>query len=135
MFYYSKNCCQDICHFKSVTKKSIIGWRTYSEEFTSILIAVVDPDGPTADTEIKTDSEVSWLEWHLRSVLLQDHLAVKEGSLHGACIDLLWFNHEDGPVLKEVVDNQLYNSEVLEARFNNTLLEISEKSQPLYKFK
>ena len=116
-------------------KEIDIRWLTYFEEFTSILIAVVDPDRPAANTEIKTDSEVSWLEWHLSAILLQDHLAVKEGALHGACIDLLWLNHEDGPVLKEVVDNQLSNSEVLEARFNDTLLEISEKSQHLYKFK
>ena len=108
---------------------------TYLEEFSCVFVAIVDPYGSTTNTDIEADSEVSWLERHLRAVLLQDHLAVEEGALHRACIHLLWLDHEDGSVLKEVVDNQLSNSEVLEARLNDTLLEISEKSQHLYKFK
>lgn len=108
-------------------------WRfDVKEEFTRVLVAVVDPDGPTANANIEADSEVSWLERHLRSVLLQHHLTVEEGALHRACIHLFWLDHKDGSVLKEVVDNQLSNSEVLEARLNDTLLEISEKSQHLF---
>ena len=68
---------------------------TYLKEFTSVLIAVVDPDGPAANSEVETDSEVSWLEWHFTTVLLQYHLAIEEGALHGAAVHLLWLDHED----------------------------------------
>ena len=68
---------------------------TYLKEFTSVHVAVVDPDGSTTNSNVKTNTEVSWLEWHITSVLLQHHLAIEEGTLHGTSINLLGLNHED----------------------------------------
>ena len=49
---------------------------TYLEEFSCVFVAIVDPDGSTTNSDIKTDSEVSWLEWHISSILLQNHLTI-----------------------------------------------------------
>ena len=38
---------------------------TYIEEFSGILIAVIDSYRSAADSEITSNSEVSWLEWHV----------------------------------------------------------------------
>lgn len=108
---------------------------TYLEEFPGVLVAVINSNGPAANAEIQADSEVSWLKWHVGTVLLQHHLAVQECALHGTTVDLLWLDHEDGPILKEIVNNKFSYSVVLKARLHDTFLEISEKSQHLHKFK
>lgn len=49
---------------------------TYLEEFPGVLVAVINSNGPTANAEVQADPEVSWLKWHVGTVLLQHHLAV-----------------------------------------------------------
>ena len=108
---------------------------TYLEEFPGVLVAVINSNGPAANAKVQADPEVSWLKWHVGTVLLQHHLAVQECALHGTTVHLLWLDHEDGPVLKKIVDNKFSDSVVLKARLHDTFLEISEKSQHLHKFK
>ena len=114
---------------------SYFQFSTYLKELSGIIIAVIYSDGPAANTNIKSDSEVSWLEWHVGSILLQDHLALEEGALHGSAVDLLGLDHEDGAVLQEVVDHQLPDPEVLQPRLHHALLEVPEETQHLVKFK
>lgn len=54
---------------------------TYVEIFSGVLITVVDSNGPAADAHVEADAEVSWLERHAGSVLLDDHLSVQELAL------------------------------------------------------
>jgi hypothetical protein len=68
---------------------------TYLEEFSSVLINIINSNRSTADTDIKTDSEVGWLEWHLGSVLLDDHLSIEESALWCSRVDLLWFSDQN----------------------------------------
>ena len=88
-----------------------------------------------ANAEIKSDSEVGWLEWHAGSILLQNHLALEEGALHGTAVHLLGLDHQDGAVLEEVVDHELADPEVLQPRLDDTLLEVAEEPEHLHKFK
>ena len=81
--------------FKSVTNKFIFDPFTYLKEFTSVFIAIIDPNRPSADSKVEPDSEVSWLERHVGAVLLKDHLSIKESTLHGTTVNLFWLNHED----------------------------------------
>lgn len=60
------------------------------EKLSGVLVGVIDPDGPAADANIKAHSEIGWLERHLRSILLDDHLPFKESSLWGTTVYLLW---------------------------------------------
>ena len=69
--------------------------KTYLEELTSVLISIVYTDGSTAETNIKSDSEISGLEWHVTSVLLKDHLPLEEGTLHSTSIDNLGFSYQN----------------------------------------
>jgi hypothetical protein len=61
---------------------------TYLKEFSGVLIAVIYADAASKDSDIKSDAEVSWEHWASRTVLLQDHLALKEHALRGATICL-----------------------------------------------
>lgn len=61
-------------------------------------------------TDIVANSEIGWLEWHLTSVLLKDHLSLEEGSLWGSAINLLWLGDHDGSVFEVVVNDQSSNS-------------------------
>ena len=38
---------------------------TYVEELSGVLISVINTDCSSAESDIKADSEVSWLEWHV----------------------------------------------------------------------
>ena len=88
---------------------------TYLEELTSVLVAVVNANGASAETEVKADSEISWLKWHLGSVLLDHHLSLQEDTLRSTRIGLLWLNELNGPVLEVVEDDELANAIVLES--------------------
>lgn len=75
------------------------------EELSSVLIAVGDADSTSVNSDIKTHAEILRHEW-AHSVTLKHHLAVEEGTLWHTRVDLLWLNHENGLVLKEVVDQE-----------------------------
>ena len=54
---------------------------TYLEELTSILITSVESVYASMNSNICSNSEVNWHEWSTRSILLEDHLSLEEGSL------------------------------------------------------
>ena len=68
---------------------------TYIKECSSVIVCIVDSDCSSANTNIKANSEVSWLEWHVGSILLNNYLSLQEGSLWGTTVDLLWFGNQN----------------------------------------
>ena len=101
---------------------------TYFKEFSGILIAVVNSNCSSADSNIESNSKVFWLEWHIRAILLDYHLSIKESTLWCSRIDLLWFCDEDGSVFKEVVNYDIFDSVIFKSTFNNAFFEITVKS-------
>ena len=94
------------CQKKGVTE-------TYIEKFPGVFVSIIDSNSSSANSDIKTNSEVGWLEWHFGAVLLQYHLPVKEGSLRSSTVDHLWFCYQNGSVFEEVVNAQFSNSVIL----------------------
>ena len=68
---------------------------TYCEEFSGVLVSIVDTDRSAAKSDVEANSEVSGLEWHVRAVLLQDHLSGKEWTLHGSTVHDLWLSDQN----------------------------------------
>jgi hypothetical protein len=56
---------------------------TYVKELASVLVTVVDTDASSKDADIKANAEIGWEHWKARTVLLKDHLALKEHALRG----------------------------------------------------
>jgi hypothetical protein len=105
---------------------------SYLEEFTGVLVNVVDADAASEDADIEADAEVGGEHGETRAVLLQDHLALEEDALGGAAVNLARLTDHDRVVLKMVQNDQLADAVVLEAALNNRLLEVTIKSEHLY---
>jgi hypothetical protein len=108
-----------------------LGSAEINEEFSSVGISVVDSDGTAADTDVETDSEVSWLERHLGSILSEYHLSLKESTLRSAGVDDLRLDDLNRSVLEVVVNHELSDAVVLKARLNNALLEVAIEAEYL----
>jgi hypothetical protein len=67
----------------------------------------------------------------LRSVTLEDHVALKESSLRNTRVGLLGLSNHDGLIFKVVEDNGLANSEVFKSWFNDAFLRVSVESEDL----
>lgn len=105
---------------------------TYSKESTSIFVAVINSNLASVNSNIATDTEVRRQERSLRAVHLEDHLAVKESTLEGSTVGLTGLSNHNGLVFQEIEDDHSANSVVLEAAFNDTLLEVAIKTKDLY---
>lgn len=112
-------------------KREFVNWVTYEEERSGVLVSVIDSNRATTDANVEADVEVSGLEGHLRAVLLEHHLSLKEGTLRSASVDDLRFNNLNGPILKVVVNDELSDAVVLEAGLDNTLLEVTVEAEHL----
>ena len=66
---------------------------TYFKIFTSILITIVNSNSSSANSDVESDSEISWFKWHLGSILLNYHLSLKESTLWCTRINLFWFSN------------------------------------------
>ena len=88
---------------------------TYLEETSRVLISIVNTNCPAAESDVKANSKVSWLKWHLASILLKHHLPLQEGALHRAAIDFLWLGDQNRAILQEVVNYQFPDSVVLKS--------------------
>ena len=78
---------------------------TYRKVFSSVLISIVYPNVSSAYTNIKSNSKVFRLEWHVWSILFVDNLSLEESSLWGSTVDLLWFSDQDWSVFQEIVQD------------------------------
>ena len=105
--------------------------RTYLEEFSGILITVINSNGSTADTNVEANSEISGFKWHTGAILFDDELSLKESTLWSSTINHLGLSNHNRSVLEEVVDDQFPNSVIFKTRFDNALFEVAIKSQNL----
>lgn len=108
-----------------------LGGTEVGEESSSVFVAVVNSNLASVNANIATDAEVLRHEGGLRTVLLEDHLTVEESTLESSTVGLTGLSDHDGFVFQEVEDNESANSMVFKTAFNNTLLEVTKKSEDL----
>ena len=101
---------------------------TYSKELSSIVVTVVNAHNSTENRDVGANAEVLGQEWLLRAVLLDDHLALEEGALWLSGVLNLWLSDHDRLVFEVVEDGHFANPVVLEATFDNALLEVGVES-------
>jgi len=100
------------------------------KELSSVLVSISDTDATAMDANVEADTEVLRHEW-AHTVTLEDHLALKEGTLwHTGVLDL-WFNDHDGLVLEEIVDEHLVDSVVFKSAFDNAFFEVAVEAENL----
>jgi len=97
---------------------------------SGVLISIGDADGAAVNANILTNTEVLGHEGG-HAILPEYHLAVEEGTLRHTGVDLLGFDHNDGLVFEEVVDEEGVNSVVLEAAFDDCLFEVAIEAEHL----
>lgn len=95
----------------------------------SVVISVVNANLTAEDASVAANREVVWHEG--ATVGLQHDLALEEGALWRARVDLLGLGDHDGLVLKVVEDGHLSDLKVLETALDNVLLEVTVESQHL----
>ena len=103
-------------------------WITYSEELSRIVVTVINAHDSAKNGDVSANAEVSGQEWLLGAVLLDDHLALEEGTLWLSSVRDLRLSDHDRLVFEEVKDGHFANSVVLEATFYNALLEVGVES-------
>jgi hypothetical protein len=62
----------------------------YVKELSCVLIAVINADAASENSNVETDAEVRWQHWETGPILLKDHLAFQEDALRGSTVHLLW---------------------------------------------
>ena len=82
------------------------------------------------DTNVETNSEVLGHEW-AHAIALEDHLALKEGTLGHSGVLNLGLDDHDGLVLEEVVDENFVDAVVFEATLHNAFFEVAVETQNL----
>jgi len=113
--------------------KNLVLNLTYVEKFSGIRISIIDSNSSSADSNIKSNTEVSWFKWHVRSILLDNHLSLEESTLWGSTIDLFRFGYHNWSVFKEIVYDQPPDLMIFQSWFYNALFEIAIKSKNLFK--
>lgn len=83
------------------------------------------------NADVETDAEVLWHEG-AHTVTLEDHLALKEGTLGDTRVHDLGLNDHDGLVLEEVVDEHRVDSEIFKTALDDALLEVTVEAKDLY---
>ena len=68
---------------------------TYFIELSCVVVTVINTDLSSINADIDTNAEVWWHEWALRTVLLENHLSLEEGTLRCARVYDLWFCQHD----------------------------------------
>lgn len=67
----------------------------YLEELSGVVITVVDSNLASIDADVETDVEVLGQEGGLGAVLLENHLALEEGTLEGSTVGLAGLSDHD----------------------------------------
>ena len=96
-----------------------------------VVITVVDADLTAIDASVGSDAEVVGHE--RATVRLQDDVALEEGALGNARVDLLGLRDHNGLVLKVEEDGHFPDAVVLETALNNMLLEVALEAEDLSK--
>ena len=104
---------------------------TYGEELSGVVICVIEADLSAVDANVDTNAKIVWHEGALGAILLENHLALEEGTLWGSRVDYLWLCDHDRLVFEVVEDSHFADSVVLESAFNNAFLEVALESQDL----
>jgi hypothetical protein len=63
---------------------------TYLEIFSGVLIAIINSNCSTANSNIEADIEISWFERHAGAILLDNQLSIEEMPLGSSRVDHLW---------------------------------------------
>jgi len=108
-----------------------LGFDTYVEELSGVLVSVGDTDGAAMDSDVAANHEVLGHEGGL-AVALEDHLSLEEGTLGDASVGLLGLDDHDRLVFEEVVNEDGMNSEIFKSAFDNALFEVTVKAEDLY---
>ena len=103
---------------------------TYLEELAGVIITVVDADRAAINTDIEADAEISRHEWR-HSVWLKNHVSFHESAHGHAGVGLFGFDNENALVLQEVVQNQVVDTMILNAIFNDGFLEVTVEAEHL----
>ena len=112
-------------NFKACNGKA----ETYSIEFASVVITVVDADLAAIDASVAADREVVWHEG--AAVGLQDNLALEEGTLRSTRVGLLGLSHHDRLVFQVVEDCHFPDLEIFKTTLDDVLFEVTVESQDL----
>jgi len=88
---------------------------TFLKESSRVIIAIINAENAAVNGNISADREVGGHEGLLRSVTLEDHVALKESSLRNTRVGLLGLSNHDRLIFKVVEDNGLANSEVFKS--------------------
>lgn len=104
---------------------------TYNVKVAGKHVAVVNPELAAVDADVEADAEVVGAEGPVGAVLLEGHLALEEGTLGRAAVDLLGLGDHDGVVFKEVEDHDEAETGVFQAALDNAFLKVGKKSQDL----
>jgi hypothetical protein len=107
---------------------------TYLVEVSCETVTVVNSELAAIDADVESDAKVLGHKRSIRTILLEGHLSLKEGSLWGATVDLLWFSDHYGFVLEEVENRAESESKVFQTAFNDTFFKVSKKSKHLEEY-
>ena len=122
------------CYFVLGTKREcgLIGVITYSEELSSVLIAIVNSNGSSTNAYVEANSEFIWAQRQSGAILLEDDLSLEESALGSSTVDLLGLSDHNRSVFEEVVNYEFSESVVFKSAFDHAFLEIAQKSKHLY---
>lgn len=65
------------------------------EEFSGILITVINSNGSTADANVEAYSEISWLKRHTGAILFDHKLSFEESTLWSSTVDHLGLSNHN----------------------------------------
>ena len=87
--------CDNIGSFEQLFEAGVSILITYIIELSCIVIAVVDTDLSSVNSNINSNTKIGWHERTLRAILLKDHLSLKECTLWGSRVSDFRFSEHD----------------------------------------
>ena len=87
--------CDNMGSFEQLFEAGVSILITYIIELSCIVVAVVDTDLSSVNSNVNSNTKIVWHERTLRAVLLEDHLSFQERSLWGTRVFDLRFSEHD----------------------------------------
>ena len=94
-----------------------------------VIVAVVDSEGASANGNVCSDEEIVWHEG--AAVSLQNNLALQEGALRNASVDLLGLSEHDGLVLQVVENGDETDASIFKTALDDALLKVGVEAEHL----